>query len=148
MLRGPVTISLFPFLSILASAIGTMALVIAGMSSIVLSQADQVVDPSPFGTIMKPRYVECREQGLLLHPERRAVPLNAVGTPGTAWHSLLVELEPNRNREYVIFLVRPDGREVFERARADIEPWPIRYGYEPVYSAGAIDVREASETPR
>lgn len=148
-LRGQVAVSLFPFLSILASAIGTMALVIAGMSSILLSQADQVVDPSPFGTTLRPRYVECRADGLLLHPERRSVSFDNIGSDDNAWRALLEELQPLRHREYVIFLVRPNGRETFERARSDIELRPtIRFGFEPVYSAGAIDVREKKEEPR
>jgi len=125
-----------------------MALVIAGMSSILLSQADQVVDPSPHGTTLTPRYVECRAKGLLLHPERRAVSLDAIGAADTAWESLLDELEPRRHQDYVIFLVRPAGLESFERARSDIERRPIRYGFEPVYSSGAIDVRDDAERSR
>ena len=146
---GRVSVSLFPFLDILASAIGTMALVIAGVSSLLLSQANQIVDPSPNGTGLKPRYVECRAEGLLIHPERTEVSLDELADKENAWDALLAELQPRRYWEYVIFLVRPDGLEAFEKARSSIEGKSIEFGFEPVYSAGAVEVLDdETEEPR
>ncbi|MFW6153711.1 MAG: hypothetical protein ACOC95_00670 [Planctomycetota bacterium] len=69
-------VTLFPFLSVLFGVIGSLILVMAAQAALSLADADQYIQSIPGGqTERDPVYVECRADGLLIHPERTAIPL-------------------------------------------------------------------------
>ena len=67
--------SLFPFLSVLACAIGVLIVIIGGQNLIALGSSDQIIEVT--GTLKgkTPVYVECDRDGIVIHPEGLRVPL-------------------------------------------------------------------------
>lgn len=146
-------VSLFPFLSVLAAVMGTLILIIAGMSQIALARPRQGVDVEAFKPGKKtPIFVECRKKGLLIHPddpltgkpvEVSRAELDDIGSP---WHTLRTRLELD-DSHYLMLLVRPDGVGTFNAARESVSAGSIDIGYEPLFGDGDIRFRQKKETP-
>ncbi len=137
-LRNPssINIELFPFLSILACTIGTLILLIIVLTTQVFSQSREVtiIATSENGQnrTKTPRYIECRQDGVILHPSQKFVPDYQLTSYNSSLSQLLSELRANRDKEYLIVAVRPDGIEVFQRVRELVEKQGIDLGYEPI----------------
>ena len=135
--------SLFPFLSVLVGVIGTMVLIISGMSLVGLQKTDQVIelehDPQ---TNKEAVFVECRQDGLLLHPERMLVPLDRMVSNDSLWFRRMQDLMADKDRRYLVLLVRPDGIECFRRTFGMAKAAGIDVGYDPVYATGEIRFRK------
>ncbi|MBL8740633.1 MAG: hypothetical protein JNK04_06060 [Myxococcales bacterium] len=146
-------VSLFPFLSVLAAVMGTLILIIAGMSQIALARPRQGVDVDAFTPGKKtPIFVECRKKGLLIHPddpmsgkaiEVSRAELEDIGSP---WHTLRSRLELDNSR-YLMLLVRPDGVGTFNDARESVSGLNIDVGYEPLFGDGDIRFRKRAGSP-
>ena len=141
-------LTLFPFLSVLAAVMGTLILIITGMSQIGLANPKQRVEIEPFEPGKKsPVYVECRREGLLIHPDdptagepvfvRRYAMDDAEG----AWVGLRTRLQYDSAR-YLMMLVRSDGVGTFGDARATLGDTNIDVGYEPLFGAGDVRFHE------
>jgi hypothetical protein len=136
--------SLFPFLSVLVAVMGTLILIIAGMTQIGLASPKQRVEVDTFDPGKKnPVYVECQEDGVLIHPDDPTsgtpvfVNRGRLEAPGSAWYALLTRLEYDRNH-YLQLLVRHDGVATFNAARASVSETAIDVGYEPIVGAGEV----------
>jgi hypothetical protein len=134
--------SLFPFLSVLVGVIGILVLIVSGMSLVGLQRTDQVIelehDPQ---TSKEAVFVECRQDGLLLHPERTFVPLSGMVSADSNWSRLLQSLETRRDRQYLVLLIRPDGIECFRKSFGMARNANIDVGYDPVYATGEVRFR-------
>jgi len=75
-----IEMELFPFLSVLACTIGTLILLIIVISteSIESSSEVTIIGQTEEGqnSAKTPRYIECREDGIILHPSEEFVPRN------------------------------------------------------------------------
>jgi hypothetical protein len=150
--------SLFPFLSVLAAVIGTLILVISGMSQLSIANPDQMVELGPFGTTKKvPVYVECQKEQLLIYPENVGMPRAAkpVSVPvreflwdNSAWVRLLEGIRVQHDNKYVILLVRPDAIETFHKVYASVDRQLVDLGYDPIYETGKVKFRRARPTER
>ncbi len=146
-------VSLFPFLSVLAAVMGTLILIIAGMSQIALARPRQGVDFEAFAPGKKnPIFVECRKKGLLIHPDDpmkgKAIEvsrgeLEDIGSP---WHTLRARLALD-DSHYLMLLVRPDGVGTFNDARESVSGTNIEVGYEPLFGDGDIRFRKKEALP-
>lgn len=129
-------LELFPFLSVLACTIGTLILLIIVISTETLESSSQVtivVENQDGQNLSKtPRYIECREDGVIIYPSEVFVPENELTQRTSPLIQLIDEVEANRNQEYVIVIVRPKGIEVFYQVRDVIEERDIDIGYEPM----------------
>jgi biopolymer transport protein ExbD len=134
--QSPITIELFPFLSILACTIGTLILLIIVITTQVFSNNREItiIATSEDGTnrTKTPRYIECRKDGVLLHPSQTFVPEYQLTASNSSLSQLLSELRRNKDKEYLIVAVRPDGIEVFQKVRNLVEEQGIDIGYEPI----------------
>ena len=70
------SISLFPFLSVLSATIGTLALLISGMTSMSLLTSDQIVEKTKEGSMkaVRPEQDQVQQMKLISviqHPEIR-----------------------------------------------------------------------------
>lgn len=138
--RGsPVT--LFSFLDILAAAVGTLVLIIAAMLALSLPEIEQIVEPAPEGSHREPSFVECTASGLLIHPELVPIETRAIRTDDT-WRRLLETLERESAQRYLILLVRPGGLPSFHLAESMAATRSLEVGYEPIYAAGPVLLRE------
>lgn len=136
--RSTLTVSLFPFLSVLAAVMGTLTLIISGMSMLALGNATQIVELVKSSHGKAPVYVECREDGLILHPEGTPVPKEQIEDENGIWGQETQKIAANTKSQYVIFLVRPSGITTFKQARRMAAQQRIDIGYDPVYAIGPI----------
>ncbi len=130
--RAP-ELDLFPFLSVLACTIGTLILMVVVISTSSLSRDRSNVQILARETAQgdkTPRYVECLERGILIHPEKTLVPIAQIDNPNAAFVRFLNQVK-TRPSDYVIVAVRPNGFDCFEKARIEIERAGVAIGYEP-----------------
>lgn len=96
----------------------------------------------PNGTRRRPIYVECTEEGILIHPENIllmqrdfAGPMGP-GNPLDACLRAIREYLSRSNHEadqgepYPLLIVRPSGIMAYGVARAAMKPWENEFGYE------------------
>jgi hypothetical protein len=144
--------SLFSFLSVLKAVMGTLTLIISGMSHLAFANPQQRIELEAFTPGKKTAiHVECRGDGLLLHGEEegaapRFVARDEIGRPGGTWSSLRRSLELDAHH-YLMFLVRAEGVGTFHEARASLGDAAIDVGYEPLFGTGEVKLR-APEDPR
>ncbi|MBF2021892.1 MAG: hypothetical protein IGR93_17805 [Hydrococcus sp. C42_A2020_068] len=130
---------LFPFLSVLACTIGTLILLIIVLTMQLFTSQREVtiVAKNETNEIGKnrsktPHYIECRREGVIIHPSQKFVAQENLEEPNSALINLINEVKAKRDREYVIVALRPDGLEVFQKVRDLIEKEEIDIGYEPI----------------
>ena len=131
-----IEIELLPFLSVLACTIGTLILLILVLTSQLYTEQQEVkilVKTEDGNNLSKsPRYIECQEDGVIIHPSQTFVPQTELNRNGSAFNNLLNQMSRNREREYLIVAVRPNGIGVFQEVRELIEKKNIDIGYEPI----------------
>lgn len=140
--------SLFPFLSVLAAVMGTLTLIIAGMSQIALAAPRPRVDVERFDPGKKSAvHVECRADGLLLHPDHEdaresptLVGWGDIRRDDGEWGALRRRLTHDPGR-YLVLLVRADGIAAFHAARETIGDAPIDVAHEPLFGTGEVRFR-------
>ena len=136
--------SLFPFLSVLVSVMGTLILIIAGMTQIGLASPKQRVEVDAFDPGKKnPVYVECQREGVVIHPDDPTsgegvfVARHDMEAPDSAFQGLVTRLGYDGSR-YLQMLVRPDGVGTFNEVRAAVSDTGIDVGYEPLFGGGDV----------
>ncbi|MEB3148716.1 MAG: hypothetical protein VKL60_06795 [Sphaerospermopsis sp.] len=134
--RSVTEIELFPFLSVLACTIGVLILLIIVLMAQTFSNQRQVTivarTENGQNQNKQPRYIECRSDGIIIHPGEEFVSLTALNFSYSPLQRLLEEVKVNRDTQYLIVAIRPDGIEVFDQVRALIESEGIDIGYEPI----------------
>lgn len=142
-------LTLFPFLSVLAAVMGTLILIIAGMSQIALANPKQQVEVQPFDPQKKnPVYVECNKNGVRIHGDRPTkgrsvyVPIRDMSAGDSPWTALLQQLE-HRDDRYLMLLVRSEGVGSYNAVRASLTGTGIELGYEPLFGDGDVRFRES-----
>lgn len=134
--RSPIEIELFPFLSILACTIGVLILLIIVLMAQTFSNQREITilarTENGQNQNKQPRYIECRGDGIILHPSQEFVGISQINNYDSPLQVLLQDVKANRDRQYLILAIRPDGIEVFEQVRAIIERQGIDIGYEPI----------------
>ncbi len=136
---------LFPFLSVLACTIGTLILLIIVVSTETLSDNPEVtiIAESEDGRNQKkqPRYIECKEDGVVIYPSEIFVPLTELNEPDSALSKLITEVKEKQDKEYVIVAIRPSGIDVFRQVRDLIETEGIDIGYEPIEEGWTLKIQ-------
>ena len=141
-------VELFPFLSILACTIGTLILLIIVMTTQALEKQDVAIiakTENGENRSKSPRYIECRQDGVILHPSEEFVPQEQLDDPNSALRKLIDRVKANRDREYLIVALRPNGIDVFEQVRTLVEGEGIDIGYEPIDSSWQLIFEEEVE---
>lgn len=135
---------LFPFLSVLACTIGTLIMMIVAISSqqIGAQQQVKIIARTEAGTNQTkvPRYIECRADGVVIYPNLEFIPIQSINQPGSPLSQLIAQMSLQRDREYLIVAVRPDGIEVFKQVRQLVEQQGIDIGYEPLDAGWELDI--------
>jgi len=116
--------SFFAFMSIISCAIGLLIFVLVGVTIVSFWGAEQVITDvrqSKDGRAGVGRiYVECRAEGLLVHPNKTVVSAADLEDP-TRWldspyGECLSRLSGGKQAGSIFFLVRSDGLAVFRKA--------------------------------
>ena len=148
--RHKTDVELFPFLSILACTIGTLILLIIVLTTQAFEQPTETrkeendsqekkvkivaKDEGKNGTNSSktPRYIECREDGAILYPNKVFIPQAELASPSSSLQELITLIKLNRDTQYLIIAVRPGGIDVFKQVRSLAENAAIDIGYEPI----------------
>ena len=111
------SVSLFPFLSVLLCAMGVLIVVISTQNVLGIGTADFVVDLVGSETEREAVYVDCVADGIVILPAQTAVPLHMLRRDANSpFAALLDRLELSGGKEYLVLLVRPEGVESYRRA--------------------------------
>jgi len=131
-------VELFPFISVLACTIGTLILLIIVMTTQALEPQEAVVvaktDEDAKGANKKktPLYIECRKDGFVLHPSKEFAPRADLYDEKSPLRKTIANLKANKDEQYLIVILRPDGLEMFNKIRGEVEKEGIDIGYEPL----------------
>lgn len=138
---------LFPFLSVLACTIGTLILLIVVMTTQAskpqeavvvakvaenLQQANQKKTPLYANKQKTPLYIECRQDGFVLHPNKQFAPRADLYDEKSPLRKTIANLKANKDKQYLIIILRPDGLEMFDKVRNLVRNEGIDIGYEPL----------------
>jgi biopolymer transport protein ExbD len=139
-------IELFPFLSVLACTIGTLILLIIILTTQSLGQQEVEIvakeDEKGVNAKKSPRYVECRSDGIILHPNEELIPMAQIQKSNSPLKKLIAEVKANRDREYLIVALRPNAIDVFNQVRTMVEQEEIDIGYEPIDATWTLKTKE------
>lgn len=145
-------LSLFPFLSVLAAVMGTLILIISGMSQLALASPKQGVEVRSFDPGKKnPIYVECRKYGVRIYPDDptqgkpKWVPREEIFWEDSPWRDVTLRLEHDGTR-YLMLLVRDNGIGTYNDVRASINGSNIDVGYEPLFGKGPIKFQKRKQS--
>ncbi len=141
-------VELFPFLSILACTIGTLILLIIVLTTQALEKQEVALiakTENGENRSKSPLYIECRQDGVVLYPSEEFVPQEELDDPNSALTKLIDRVKANRDREYLIVALRPNGIDVFEQVRALVEGEGIDIGYEPIDSSWQLTIQQEAE---
>jgi hypothetical protein len=138
------SISLDSFLDILANTMGVLIFITLFAATQVFNQQEvTIVAESEQGEnrAKNPRYIECRADGVVLYPSEEFVPQARLKDPGSPLQKLITQVKNNRDREYLIVAVRPDGIDLFNQVRELVEGEKIDIGYEPIDSGWKLTIQ-------
>ena len=136
--RQQTEVELFPFLSVLACTIGTLILLIIVLTTQALEPQEAVIvakadeDSQGSNTNKTPLYIEAREDGFILHPSKDFAPRADLYDEQSPLRKTIANLKANKDKQYLILILRPDGLEMFEKARELVQKEGIDIGYEPL----------------
>lgn len=131
-------IELFPFLSVLACTIGTLILLIIVLTTQALEPQEAIVvakteeDNKGANKNKIPIYIECREDGFVLHPSKEFAPRADLYDEKSPLRKLVSTLKSQKEEKYLIVILRPDGLEMFNKIRELVTKEEIDIGYEPL----------------
>ena len=131
-------IELFPFLSVLACTIGTLILLIIVLTTQALEPQEAIVvakteeDSKGANKNKIPIYIECREDGFVLHPSKEFAPRADLYDEKSPLRKLVATLKSQKEEKYLIVILRPDGLEMFNKIRELVTKEEIDIGYEPL----------------
>lgn len=131
-------VELFPFLSVLACTIGTLILLIVVLTTQALEPQEAVVvakidENSKGGNRNKsPIYIESRQDGFILHPSKEFAPRADLYDEQSPLRKTIADLKANKDKKYLILILRPDGLEMFDKVRQLVEQDGVDIGYEPL----------------
>lgn len=131
-------VELFPFLSVLACTIGTLILLIIVLTTQALEPQEAVVvakvDENSRGANQNktPLYIEARKDGFILHPSKEFAPRADLYDEQSPLRTTVANLKANKDEQYLILILRPDGLEMFDKIRELVEQDGIDIGYEPL----------------
>ncbi len=131
-------VELFPFLSVLACTIGTLILLIIVLTTQALEPQEAVVvaktDENSKGANKNkiPIYIESRQDGFVLHPNQEFAPRADLYDEKSPLRKTIANLKANKDKQYLILILRPDGLEMFDKVRELVEQEGVDIGYEPL----------------
>lgn len=136
-------VELFPFLSILACTIGTLILLIIVLTTQALDPQEVTIVAKEGNGVNKsktPRYIECRDDGIVLHPSKTFVPRADIRDADSPLQKLIKEIEGNKDNEYLVIVLRPNGVDMFQQIRTLVQSEGIDIGYEPIEYGLELDL--------
>ncbi|MBL1209847.1 hypothetical protein [Geminocystis sp. GBBB08] len=141
-----IELELFPFLSVLACTIGSLILLIIVISTETLNNNPEVTiiaktEAGGMNQKKQPRYIECKKDGVVIYPSQEFVSKNQLSKPNSKLANFIQKIKNNKDKEYVIVAIRPNGINVFQQVRELIEKEKIDIGYEPIEEGWTLKIQ-------
>lgn len=125
--------SLFPFLSVLLCVMGVLVVVLSGQTLLAMHEPPDQLIRIAGDAERSPRYVECREDEIVLHPEGRIVPSARLES------ELGEELRLMKARgEYLVLLIRPHGAATYAHCRFLAMSFDVEVGKDAILDGGQV----------
>lgn len=86
------------------------------------------------------RYVEANNEGVTLYPTGQKISTKWMDNPNSGYMEFIRKID--RDNEYIIFAIRPDGYKSFQKARDIAEKNQVEVGYEPIDKLWNLQVGE------
>ena len=135
--KGGAQLTLFSFMDIMTTFMATLLLVLISNTLVSITSKKKEIyikikTEAKETAERLPVYVDCQAKKVVILPDNLETPYNELEREdqGSNFFYLLSNLD--RNKEYLIFSVRPTGIETFKKARAIAEKMDISLGFEPV----------------
>ena len=124
--------SLFAFLDVLAGVVGILALIIVTMAAFGLENTKKIIRLPSNHRDAIPVYVECSAKTVIVHPEKETIAVSEIDKEGSLWSKTLKDIKDSSGSRYVVFLIRSDGTETFEKLYRKAERAAVKIGYDVV----------------
>lgn len=135
------SVSLMPILSIQKCAMGVMVVIVCAQTLTSIGKtADLYMEVAQAGAGQRePVYVECRQAGVLIHPEKTSVAQDALEGQ-SEFSQLLADMQGKRNEKYVVFLIRPDGVATYDKCLNVMKKQnpPLQFGKDALLAGGDL----------
>ena len=150
--RKPLTppsidIELFPFLSVLASTIGSLLFLIIIVSVQAVNQdwiPMEIIANEEEGK--KAHFIECSEEGIILHNTKKEfISTDKIVGSGSPLIDFLEEVGQNKEQEYILVVIRPSGIENFNLVREQVELRDIDIGFVPFREKRPLIIKNSIE---
>jgi hypothetical protein len=103
-------------------------------------EADVSVLPSGTGLNIKPSFIECQKEAIVLHTEEEPLLIRTAEAVANPKFVALLQKVANGRNETIIFLVRSDGLGTFRAVKAVCDAQEVRNGKLPVVGQGRLDL--------
>lgn len=97
------------------------------------------------GRNLRPYFVECTADSLIVHPEMKRIRVSAVKSDAT-FRSLMSRVKGER-KGTLIFLIRPDGVKTFDQSRRVAMEQKVRHGKIPLPGQQPLDLSQFGIRP-
>lgn len=103
-------------------------------------EADVSVLPSGSGLNIRPSFIECQKEAIVLHTEAEPLLIRTADVVANPMFVALLEKVANGRNDAVIFLVRSDGLATYRTVRGICDSHEVRSGKLPVVGHGRLDL--------
>jgi hypothetical protein len=137
-------LNLDSFLDIVANIVGVLIFITLFVATQAMNQKEvTIVAKSEQGENRSktPRYIECREDGVVIYPSKEVVPKEQLQNPNSALQQLVKQVKNRKEQEYLIVALRPSGIDIFNQVRELVEGEGIDIGYEPIDSGWQLNIQ-------
>ena len=111
------------------------------------TEEGSAADLFPYGNRSKePRYIDVYRDHLVIYPGAEVMTIRDLESEGNAFEKLVAVVEPAKERQYIVLLVRPRSSIVARRLKKSIKDRGIDIGYE-LYEEGRPVQYEVDENP-
>ena len=112
------------------------------------TEEGSAADLFPYGNRSKePKYIDVYRDHLVIYPGGEVMTIRDLESEGNAFERLIAAIEPEKELQYIVLLVRPRSSIVARKLKKSIKDRGIDIGYE-LYEEGRPILYETDENPK
>ncbi len=106
--------------------------------------ADKEVTDSQGNIVKSPWYLEVWRDRMVIHPGGEVIPVRELEQKGNNFELFLKRVEPRKDRQYVVLLVREHGATIARKLKRVIRDYKIDIGMDLLYADDPIILRNVN----